>query len=114
MAVRSDAPVLQVHTFTGGVDPVYTVPADRTLLVKDARFNRGSGAGAVVFAFALDAGGNILGTLCGLTYDANGIAVCDPPPWAVLTEGQQLALFGTAGDTVRAWISGALLFGDPT
>lgn len=111
--VRSDAPVLGVHTLTGGVDAVYTVPADRTLIVKDVRFNRSSGAGAVIFCFALSGADAVLGTLCALTFDANGFASLTPSPWAVLREGQKLALFGTAGNAVRTWISGALLDGDP-
>lgn len=96
---------------TGLVQPVYTVPADRTAIIKDARMRLQGAAGSIA-VFVLAGGGSVV--LMRGNPAGGDVDVVADDPWCVLREGESLSLFGpTVGATADLWISGALLAGDP-
>lgn len=113
MAVRSDELVDAAHVFNGAVQTLYTVPADRTVIIKDVRVRRQGNANA--FIWVVGAGGSATVILeVAAAPAAAAQAVKDPPPWIVLREGGQIRCFGTNGEIADLHISGAVLSGDPT
>lgn len=111
MAVRSDNVVIGDYTATGGLDVLYTVPADRTVIVKDIRL-RDLASGAT-YALIIQTPAPLFGQLAQETLAVNAFTSVDPPPWVVLREGWVINLFAPAGKVVRLLISGSVLFGDP-
>jgi hypothetical protein len=110
--VRSDSFVFEERTTTTGLDTWYTVPADRTAIIKDLRLWTTAAPGTVIFV--VGARGTETAQLGALVVNAQGFAVLDPPPWAVLREGDQLKSFVGSAILLRMWVSGALLAGDPS
>lgn len=114
MAVRSDEIVRRLVLIpASGAISVYTVPWDRTLIVKDIRpfvntatalnLLNGEGPGLTPF-----------GVLHTWPAASSGLQLPENPPWCVLREGAELVLRGAEDDSVFLYISGALLSGDPT
>lgn len=113
MAVRSDEVVRRlVLVPASGLISVYTVPADRTLIVKDIRPFVNT-ATALNLLNAEGPGATPLGVLHTWPAASSGLQVPAYPPWCVLREGAELVLRGAELDSVFLYVSGALLEGDP-
>lgn len=96
-----------------GVQTIYTVPADRTLILRDvrARFETGTGTLTVFVQTASGSGVVVLGTA------APGGAITLGPDaiWLVLQEGDLIRASRSVADGVTDfWLSGSLLQGDPS
>lgn len=90
---------------------IYTVPADRTLILKRWLLHV-TAAGAEVRFLLFRAGVQIVVFLyASPTLNALGDAPVDD---VVLQEGDQLRVFTAAGLTAAVHVSGSLLAGDPT
>lgn len=111
MAVRSTRVVAgSFEVGAGGSVEVYTVPADRTLIVKDVRGFRTSGTAALAIAFRTPGGAY---ADVGVTPAGLGAFALPAGTWLVALEGDVLEVFGGVGDDFRIAVSGALLSGDP-
>lgn len=114
MAVR-ERPLTTAVVGVGGAANtlVYTVPADRTAIIKDIRL-RVDGAGGVADLLAYDPGSGCVQYLLSVN-GAGGVAQTEQLGAHVdMTEGMQLYVLRSA-TTFQAsvWVSGPLLAGDP-
>lgn len=112
MSVRTTS--FAVGAFTvgaGGFVDLYTVPADRTAIVKDVRVFPLTAVGGGLLVWQTP--GGAVGHLETIPGVAGALYVTDPTPWAVGLEGWLLRLYGTPADQARWLVSGTLLFGDP-
>lgn len=112
MAVRSDCVVHGAFTIpAAGFLDMYTVPADRTLILKDLRaYIMGSG---FPIAFVAVDGANLALVFRVPAPTDDAVYTPDPPPWVVLKEGRKLQVHGGLGDVIYVIASGSLLEGDP-
>lgn len=95
------------------VQTLYTVPADRTLILKDWRAHLLTGTGTLtVYIEAASGGGaNILGSA------TSGVAIGEGPAECarVLQEGDHIRAVRSVADGITDfWFSGSLLDGDPS
>lgn len=114
MAVRSDSLALGSVTIPGaGFAVLYTVPTDRTTILKDARLYVTGTNGPVALVVADGADLALIHRIPAPT-DAL-VSSPEPPPWVVMREGFEIQLHGDAGlQTVYYVLSGAVLEGDPS
>lgn len=111
MAVRTRVFSFARHTTTA-LDVLYTIPTDRTGIVKDARL---SVFGAGTTHISVRRAGTQTVRLLSVTSTA-GVLTSGAAPtglWVPLEEGDEIILNGTSGLSVDGFAGGALLDGDP-
>lgn len=113
MTVRSRHVVaLRANPPATGDTTLYTVPADRTLLIHDVRVEVLSGTGTCLI-YVATAGGGVV-TLGAAVANGGRLTLGPDAIWLVLEEGDTIHIFTTAGiGLTDVWVSGALLAGDP-
>lgn len=109
MAVRSRRLGDGIGTTTGAT--IFTVPADRTAIVKEVCLQNGGAVAATVYVAAFP-GGGITGYYVALAL-VPAAGMTRVPAWFVMHETDVLKVVGPAGNTTAAYVSGTLLLGDP-
>lgn len=113
MAVRSTRLALGRVVTANSALTVYTVPTNRTLVVR-SMIVQNQGANTATFNIVLV--NAVTGTQVRIIDDQNlpsrsRVALQE---WGVLEEGDQIRLTCNQTNHLNYWLSGALLFGDPS
>ena len=117
LSCAPDATEVTVRTFevcSGEIAPastavtLYTVPAGRTVILKDVRLWVSGGSSSLI-VFALDRSGGVLVPLLYETVPTLGVRSI--MPFAVLEQGDTIKASSSQAASVRYWCSGALLDG---
>lgn len=115
MAVRTRRLAEQIITTTGasGSTSLFTVPTDRTAIVKEIVLSQTAGSLSGLYWFYVDTAG--ADTLQVAYF---GLTANDLPErremWLVMHEGDQLVLAQSSSRTCNVYVSGSLLAGDPS
>lgn len=113
MAVRSRRLVLTRIVTANVFTSVYTVPTDRTAVVRSILLQNQGAANSTVDVRILKGGTagtyRIISGLVQVPHQRDNFE-----EWHVLEEGDQLEVRASATNSTNVWISGALLLGDPS
>lgn len=102
-----------VTTSTSLSGTIFTVPADRTAIVKELVVSQVAGSVPTTFYCYVDTAGADTLQVAAVTVAANDAPVV-LPRWLVMHEGDQFVFAQSSGRTANVYVSGTLLAGDPS